>query len=223
LEPGELDYEFDAWHVGAIAAGSRAESVLRELAAKLDRRLLLVRPSDSTLWAWFGGRGKVTTKDLGSLAPTPWPPDLSLSLGEPERGLAGWRLSHRQARAAAPIASRPLPRLVRYADVPLLASALQDEVLTSSLQRLYLDPLTFERDGGATLRKTLRAYFLSNRHISSAAAGLGVSRQTVAARLRVTEERIDRPLDDCASEMDTALRLLEFRDLRNPVGVSDLA
>jgi PucR C-terminal helix-turn-helix domain len=210
LEPGELNYEFDAWHIGAIATGSRAGTVLRDLAARLDRRLLLVHPSDGTLWAWFGGHSKVTTKDFSSLAPTPWPSDLSLALGEPERGMAGWRLTHRQARAAAPIASRQLPRLVCYADVPLLASALQDEVLASSLQRLYLDPLTYERDGGAALRKTLRAYFLTGRHISSAAAALGVSRQTVAARLRTIEDRLGRALDDCASEMDTALRLLEL-------------
>ena len=94
--------------------------------------------------------------------------------------------------------------------------------MASSLQRLYLDPLTYERDGGATLRKTLRAYFLSSRHISSTAAALGVSRQTVAARLRATEERIDRSLDDCASEMDTALRMLELRDPSHPIGASDL-
>lgn len=222
LEPDGLHYEFDVWHIGVVAVGSRGEGVLRDLAAKLDRRLLLVRPSEGTLWAWLGGRGKVTTKDLRSLAPKPWPSDLSLAIGESERGMAGWRLTHHQARAAAPIASRP-PRLVRYADAPLLASALQDEILASSLQRLYLDPLTYEKDGGAALRKTLRAYFLSNQHISSTAAALGVSRQTVAARLRTTEDRIDRPLDGCASEMDTALRMLELRDPSAYSGASDLA
>jgi DNA-binding PucR family transcriptional regulator len=100
--------------------------------------------------------------------------------------------------------------MIRYSDVALLASALQDEVLASSLQRLYLDPLAYERDGGATLRHTLRAYFLACRQVSSTAAVLGVSRQTVAVRLRTIEERIGRSLDGCASEMDTALRMQEL-------------
>jgi hypothetical protein len=213
LEADELRYEFSAWHIGVIASGPGAEAVVRDLAAKLDRRLLLVRPGGGTLWAWFGGRNKVPTKSAESLIPTPWPPELSLAIGEPERGLAGWHLTHKQAKAAAPIASRPSPRLIRYADVALLASALQDEVLASSLQRLYLDPLACERDGGVALRQTLRAYFLAGRQVSSAATALGVSRQTVSIRLRTIEERIGRSLDTCASEMDTALRMQELNPL----------
>lgn len=210
LEADELTYEFDAWHIAAVARGRGAEGVLKGLAEKLDRHLLLVHPGGRTLWAWLGGRREISTKDIEGHAPSPWPSDLSLAIGESERGMAGWRLSHRQAKAAAPIALRPQPRMIRYSDVALLASALQDEVLASSLQRLYLDPLAYERDGGATLRHTLRAYFLACRQVSSTAAVLGVSRQTVAVRLRTIEERIGRSLDGCASEMDTALRMQEL-------------
>lgn len=213
LEPGELNYEFDAWHIGIVGNGPNAETVIRDLAAKLDRRLLLVRSDGGTLWAWLGGRSKVNSRGVADLAPVPWPSELSLAFGEPERGLAGWRLSHRQARAAAPIAIQPVPRMVRYADVTLLASALQDDVLSSSLQRLYLDPLANERDGGMALRQTLRAYFTAGRHVSSAASALGVSRQTVAVRLRTIEDRVGRTLDMCASEIDTALRMEELRHL----------
>jgi PucR-like helix-turn-helix protein/diguanylate cyclase with GGDEF domain len=220
LEADELQYEFDAWHIGTIACGPGAETVIRDLAAKLDRRLLLVRPGGGTLWAWFGGRSKVPTKSAESLIQTPRPPELSLAIGEPERGLAGWRLTHRQAKAAAPIASRPSPQLVRYADVALLASALQDDVLASSLQRLYLDPLLYERDGGAALRRTLRAYFVASRHVSSTAAVLRVSRQTVAVRLRTVEDWIGRSLDTCASEMDTALRMQELSHPSSPAATS---
>jgi DNA-binding PucR family transcriptional regulator len=81
------------------------------------------------------------------------------------------------------------------------------------LQRLYLDPLAYEKDGGAALRQTLRAYFMAGRHVSSTAAALGVSRQTVAVRLRTIEDRIGRSLDACASEIDTALRMQELSHL----------
>lgn len=213
LEPDELQYEFDVWHIGAIAYGPGAQAVVRELAKNLDRRLLLASPGEGEVWAWLGGRRKVTAGEAELCAPTPWPSGLSLALGEPERGIAGWRLTHRQARAALPIAQRPQARMVRYADVALLAAALHDDVLANSLQRLYLDPLAYERDGGASLRKTLRAYFSAHRNISSTAAALGVSRQTVSSRMRIIEERICRSLDICASEMDTALRLEEIGHL----------
>ena len=88
LESDELHYEFDAWHVGVIAGGPRAEGALRDLAAKLDRRLLLVCPGAGTFWAWLGGRGKVTTRELGYLAPDPWPSDLLSPSGSPS---GGWR------------------------------------------------------------------------------------------------------------------------------------
>jgi hypothetical protein len=216
LEPADLRYQFDAWHVGAVAHGPGAGVLLRELATKLDRQLLMTYPSLSIAWAWLGGRRRVTPRQFEDLAPTPWPPGLSLALGEPERGLSGWRLTHRQAAAAIPIALRPSPQMVRYADVALLATALQDDVFAISLQRLYLDPLAVERDGGSVLRRTLRAYFDSGRNVSSAAAALNLSRQTVSGRLRVVEARIGRSLDRCAPELDTALRLLDLGHLDIP-------
>jgi len=217
LEPDDLQYEFDAWHIAAIAHGPGAPATIRNLAARLDRRLLLVSPGDSMVWAWLGGQRRVSAAEVEELAPQPWPIGLSLALGEPERGMAGWRLTHRQARAALPIASRPSPRMIRYAKVSLLAAALNDEVLASSLQRHYLEPLTADRDGGIALRRTLRAYFHADRNVSSAAAVLGVSRQTVNSRLRTAEARISRSLDTCAPEMETALRLEELVHLSAPV------
>jgi DNA-binding PucR family transcriptional regulator len=116
-------------------------------------------------------------------------------------------LTHQQASAALPIALRSPEPFVRYADVALLASILQDDLLASSLRELYLDPLERERDGGEVARRTLRAYFAAERNVSSAAVALGVKRHTVTNRLRTIEQRLGRPLNDCASEVDTALRL----------------
>jgi DNA-binding PucR family transcriptional regulator len=144
------------------------------------------------------------------------PAGLFLALGEQGTGVEGWRLSHRQAKAAMAVAQRGLGRVVRYADVALLASALRDDVLASSLRDIYLAPLGNERDGGATLRETLRAYFASGRNVSSAAAKLGVTRQTVSIRLRIVEERIDRSLNSCAAETEVALRLRDLGESPPP-------
>lgn len=216
LDPVDFQYEFDAWHIGAVASGPGAAAVIREISGKLDRRLLLVRSGGGTVWAWFGGQSKVPTQDLIRFAVPIWPAGVSMALGESERGVSGWRLTHRQARAAITIALRRTPQIVRYADVALLASALHDDVLADSLQRLYLDPLAYERDGGAVLRQTLSAYFTAGRNVSSAAAALGLSRQTVNSRLRLIEQLIGCPLVTCAAEIETALRVQELGSATRP-------
>jgi DNA-binding PucR family transcriptional regulator len=129
-----------------------------------------------------------------------------VAIGEPGQGLAGWRLSHHQARAALAVAFRAESPVVRYADVAMLATVLKDELLMSSLQTLYLEPLDGGRDGGEELRQTVRAYFAADRNVSAAAASVGVTRQAVARRLRSAEERLGRPIATWGADLEIALR-----------------
>lgn len=205
----ELGYELEGWHIGVIAAGPGAERPLRTLAGTLDRRLLLLPHRGNTVWAWLGGRHKVDCADLRTAVRNEWPMPLALAMGEPGQGLPGWRLTHRQAAAALPVALRRSRTPVHYADVSLLASMLQDNVLLESLRSLYLAPLAADRDGGLSLRQTLRAYFAAERNVSSAAAALGCNRHTVTRRLERFEDRLGRPLRSCATEVEAALRLEE--------------
>lgn len=206
LDTAELEYEFDAHHLGVIAVGPAASAGLRDMARRLDCNLLLIQPIEATAWAWLGSRRPLDPRRLAKLASKSLAGSL-LAVGEPARGLAGWRLTHRQARAALPIARRDPRGPVRYSDVALLASILQDELLMTSLRLLYLDPLAEDRDGGEVLRETLRAYFSADHNVSSAAAALGVNRHTVTNRIRAIEERLGRPLSSCAPEVNAALRL----------------
>lgn len=210
LDTSELGYELEGWHLGAIAAGPGARAGLRDLAGALDRRLLACE-QEGVVWAWLGGKGRLgagealrTARKIFALE------EASLAIGEPGEGVEGWRQSHRQAKAALPIALRGSRDVVRYGEVALLTSIVRDDVLADSLHEIYLEPLSVERDGGVTLRRTLRAYFAAGQNISSAAAVLGVTRQTVKNHLRAVEERIERPLEECAAEMDTVLRLQEL-------------
>jgi hypothetical protein len=212
LDAGTLRYDLDAWHVGAIATGAGAEETLRGLAKDLDLHLLCVPNEDGALWAWFGSARRPDAEEFG-LGRRSDGSRARVITGEPARGLSGWRLSHRQAIAALPIALRLGQPHVRYADVALLASMLQDEVLLRSLTDLYLTPLAAERDGGEISRQTLRAYFSTQRNVSSAAAALGVSRKTVAIRIRKIEERLGRRVDKCAAELEAALALQSMGDL----------
>jgi hypothetical protein len=210
MDAAEIDYEFDAWHLGAIVSGGGGLGALRELARRLDRRLLHVGSDDDTVWAWFGGRRPLEPEEVDSVLSSVWPDEASLALGESASGLAGWRLTHRQAQAVLPVARRTGSGYVRYADAALLASLIQDDLLAGSLRERYLAPLASERDGGATLRETLRAFFSADRNVSSAAALLGVNRHTVTNRLRSVEERIGRSLTSSAAEIEAALRLQDL-------------
>jgi DNA-binding transcriptional ArsR family regulator len=216
LEPADFGYELASWHLGLIGRGPGAERAVSVLASRLDRHLLLVRPGQEVVWAWLGGRTRIESDEI-RLGEEEIPGEVSIAVGEPGRGIAGWRRSHRQATAALEVARRRGSRLVFYADVVLLAAALDNGVLSESLVDLYLSPLAEVSDGGSGLCRTLRAYFNASRSVSSAAVALGVSRQTVSNHLRRIEELVGRPVERCGAELETALYL---RDL-GEVGAAD--
>jgi hypothetical protein len=208
-ETSQVAYDFEGHHLAAIAKGPGAPRAVREMTKDVGRRLLAVRREEDAAWVWLGSREPLDPLQLGRRAAT-LPTRVFLAIGEPAEGLAGWRLSHRQARAALPIALRGDRSFVRYADVALLASTLRDKLLCASLRELYLEPLEAERDGGEALRETLRAYLTAERNVSSTAAALGVKRHTVTKRLRAIEKRLGRPLSACGVEVEIALGLEEL-------------
>jgi PucR-like helix-turn-helix protein/diguanylate cyclase with GGDEF domain len=206
VDTAALDYDFDGHHLGVVAAGPDALDAVRGLGDSLDCRSLVVPRGETAVWAWLGARRELDPGEVERAAAEKWG-GVSVAIGEPGAGLPGWRLTHEQARAALAVAVRRPSALIRYRDVALLASMLQDDLLSTSLCELYLVPLESVRDGGAALRETLRAYISAERNVSSAAAALGVSRPTVANRLRSIEERIGRPLNAALPGIEAALSL----------------
>ena len=134
------------------------------------------------------------------------PDRVLFTFGEPGECISGWRLSHRQAKAALPIAERGQESVVRYSEVALLASILRDDLAIASLRRLYLAPLDEAREG-ENLRVALRAYFRAGRNVSSAAAALGLNRRTLSKRLQAVERILGRSLDSLAADLEVALSL----------------
>jgi PucR C-terminal helix-turn-helix domain/GGDEF-like domain len=210
LYGSDLDYDFQGTHMGLIAVGRGAIEATRRLATALDCRLLLVPRDEHALWAWLGFRRDLDLAEFESRVLSTWPERLALAIGEPGCDLTGWRLTHHQAHAALPIAMSRSGEPIRYADVALLASILQDHLVATSLREIYLAPLESSRDGGAAARRTLRAYFTTGGNISSAAAMLDVNRRTVTNRLQGVERRLGRPLHATNIEIQAALRLDEF-------------
>jgi PucR C-terminal helix-turn-helix domain/GGDEF-like domain len=213
IDSTDLTYELEDWHIGAVAAGAGAAEALEALAGSLDRRQLLIRRDDGTIWGWLGCRREVDREQTFERISKDWPEEMRLAVGEPAKGRAGWRLTHRQARMAFPLTRPRHSPVIRYGEVALAASILQDDLLSSSLRQLYLDPLTDDRDGGQCLRATLRAYFTAERNVSSTAAALGVGRQTVRKRLQRVEAALGRDIRGCGAELEAALQLQEHADL----------
>ncbi|HET8954509.1 MAG TPA: helix-turn-helix domain-containing protein [Solirubrobacterales bacterium] len=210
LDATSLGYEFNAHHLALVATGASAVEALGTLGGRLDRRLLLTEPDTHLVWAWLGGRHELSRKELDVINTYPWPETCVLACGEPGRGLAAWRLSHRQALAALPIAQKCSDSIVHYADVALLATALQDDLLLTSLRRRYLTPLESKRDRGVLAKQTLRAYFAAAGNVTSAAAALKINRSTLRGRLKAIEALLGRTLDTVHAELELILCLEEL-------------
>ena len=111
-DTSELDYDLDdTWHLGIIANGPRAMEVVRGLADDLRRQLLCVSTGEDSVWAWVGGRRELEMARVERTLRGEDHGDVSLVLGEPRKGVAGWRLTHQEAQAALLVALRgPEPR-----------------------------------------------------------------------------------------------------------------
>lgn len=236
----DLGYELAVEHLGVIAGGTGAQDALRCVAERLDRRLLSVASSEGTIWAWLGGRRKldmsyvqrtmseleqsgaveedrVVVSDSDTSARSA---DLSFAVGEPMRGLEGWRVTHQQAQATSEVMSHKPSRFTRYADVALLAAVLKDKALAKLLIDTYLIPLEASGTNASVLRQTLRAYMAAQRNVSSAAIMLGVARSTVESRLRTVEDRIGRAPLQHSAQLEVALGLDELGVLTATTGHS---
>jgi DNA-binding PucR family transcriptional regulator len=183
---------------------------LRRLEDCLGIELLLVKCGEDSVWAWLGGRGRIEAAAVERIAAGAGLEEVSLAVGEPQHGLEGWRLSHREAAGAALVARfRPGP-VTRYADVAPEVTALQNPALADSLVERYLQPLDGLQIGGDDARRALRALFDSKHNVSSAAHRLGVHRSTVHRWRNCIEERLG-PLQEHQADIEIALRVEQLR------------
>lgn len=206
-EASDLQYPFGGTHLGIVGSGPEVSGVIRQMFRPFGSNLLLVKPELQAAWGWVAVRPDLTSADLKEVLSADSPAEVCIAVGEPAEEIDGWRLTHQQARTACSYAARSGGAFVQYASVALVASTLGDEALMSSLTRRYLEPLATGRGGGTALRETLRAYFATQGHASSAAELLGIKRHTVTNRLQTVERRLARTLSECAAELELALQL----------------
>jgi hypothetical protein len=219
VDPVGLDYPIEGSHLAVILTTDAPEAAAGSLAAALDRRLLIDEGSNGRCAVWLGGARPLDPEALDTAVATLVSEGRRLCFGEPGEGLAGWRRSRRQAEAAQLVAERGGSGAVRYRDVALEAAALRDPDLSHFLNETYVGPLSA---GHPPLAPTVQTFLELGRHASSTGAALGITRQTVTSRLRTAEERLGRPIDECATQLQTALRLSALEATRDGGGLDGL-
>lgn len=206
-DTSKLGYQLDGWHIALIASGYDPDRVLQPLSRQLGGQMLTVAADAITWWAWIRLSRVRSAAIERKLRAVPLPPGISLAIGEPGHGPAGFRQSHRDAQDAAAIGERRGQAITRYSEVALeaLATANLDQARSFVLRELG----TLARDDQRSdiLRRTLRAYFAAGQRASSTALVLGVHERTIGNRVRAVERVIGGSVLSRRAELEVALRL----------------
>jgi hypothetical protein len=207
IDSAELGYRLEQEHLAVIASGPAADMSLRDLAHRLQRRLLTVEMTDDTVWAWLGS---LRPSDLDERHETAWAQtgdQTRYAVGEPARGICGFRDSHEQALAAHRVAAHLPQRVTRYHDVALEAALLCDVQAARRFVQHELGPLTSQDARTRVLRDTLGNYLESGLNAAAAAAALHVSDRTIAYRLHSIEDLLGHRVLNRSTELAAAIRL----------------
>jgi DNA-binding PucR family transcriptional regulator len=188
---------------------SRLERVVGRLAEhyRCERAPLVIAPDDSTVWAWL----PVPSKPPPSGQGTPFTADENawVAVGDPAAGVAGFRLTHRQARQAQIVAmaadARHRTRVTESAQAGLVALMCADLDAVRAWVHHALGALAVDDDANARLRETVRSFLSAGGSYTAAAQELTLHKNTVQYRIRKAEDTRGRPLSDGRLDVEVAL------------------
>lgn len=219
----ETGYRLDQFHIAAIVWSTRPEAdpgelrvledVIRGLAARWGAGSppIVTAVDRTTAWAWIPCGRKPRPVDLAQVqALAGRAGACRIALGLPAAGVAGFRRSHEQARAARTVALASgdrTPPAVSFGDqgVAIVALLAKDIDSTRIWVSEVLGRLACNDESAALQRETLRVFFQTGENYGHTAELLNLHRNTVKYRLgKVFDEgRIPTAYD----RMDVALAL----------------
>jgi DNA-binding PucR family transcriptional regulator len=220
-----LRHEVDRVHVAAIAwldaheegrnTQAMLEAAIRDLAVAIGNQKPLVHPLGIlSVAAWISSHSDVPSKVLDELRfRTATAPGVRVAVGEPARGLAGFRTSHVEALEAqrvAVLAGRPAGSVTRYNSISLRAIATVDMDQSRAFVRRELGRLGAGDETTRRLAATLRTYLDENCSRGRTAKRLHIHENTVAYRIRQAEEILGRSLEKRTLELRAALSLVDL-------------
>lgn len=201
-----LGYDLRRHHLGVVLWASptpedpqvipRLERAAAAIAARLDAGRPLILPVDSSMmWAWIGRDTEVARNDLDALTIGRNPDEVSIALGAPGQGVAGFRRTHRDAVDTARVSvvsQRRAGATLAFHQVQLAALLASDPDRTRRFVRERLRGLALDDDESARLRATLAIYLEENGSRLATAKRIGVHTNTVANRIRKCRELLER-------------------------------
>lgn len=137
---------------------------------------------------------------------------VQVAVGGLGSGLDGFRTSHEEARRArrvARLAPRGAPSVTRFEDVALVDLLSRDLPAAQAFVAVELGGLASGDERARELREFMLVYLTAGDSHTSAAAMLGVHRNTARQRLQRAEELRGRPVTRHRSELLAALVLVE--------------
>lgn len=207
-----------AW-LGAHEEGRNTQAVLeaaiREIAAAIGNQKPLIYPLGIlSVAAWISSHSDVPSKVLDELRfRTATAPGVRVAIGEPARGIAGFRSSYLEAVEAqriARLAGRPAGGVTRYNNVSLRAIATADVDQARVFVQRELGRLGSADETTRRLAATLRTYLDENCSRGRTAKRLHIHENTVAYRIRQAEELLGRSLEKRTLELRVALALSDL-------------
>ena len=220
-----LRHELQRVHVAAIAwldvheegrnTLALLEAAIRDIAAAIGSQHPLVQPLGTlSAAAWVSTKTDVPTKVLDELRfRTATAPGVRVAIGEPARGIAGFRESHVEALEAqriARMAGRSEGSITRYRDISLRALATANIEQARAFVARELGPLASRDETTQRLAATVRTYLDENGSRGRAARRLNVHENTVAYRLKQAEEVLGRSVDKRTLELRVALAVADL-------------
>ncbi|WP_162603197.1 PucR family transcriptional regulator [Rhodococcus oxybenzonivorans] len=218
-----LGYRLNQYHIGVIAWTVRSERPDDELShhegavIALARHLgisghTLFEPRDEhTGWAWLplGQQDNLDLEKFASIT-TNWDQPVSVAVGAPQKGVAGFVRTHSQANQARTVAQAsrvPTPRIISIADIGAVALMCSDLSATRAWVADVLGPLAADDPAAEDLRTTLREFLRAGGSYAATATALHMHRNSVVYRIHKIEDQLGRNVRERRLELENALEL----------------
>jgi DNA-binding PucR family transcriptional regulator len=216
-----LAYELRRHHLGAVlwvppgddqgATMLRLQTAAADIAAEVGPGRALILPQSPTrIWAWVGMSSTPADGAVEGLATRRRTDGVSVAVGEPDYGIAGFTRTHNDAADAAGVAALAnfaAGRVTLYRSVRVAALFARDPDRTRRFVRGQLGSLAADDDESARLRATLMVYLEERGSRVATAERLGIHPNTVANRVRASRALLAHDLAESRVELRIALRL----------------
>jgi hypothetical protein len=215
-----LGHSLQHWQTAGVvwadAPDARTTTAMADISLALGRALgapppLTVVAGIRDLWFWAASPRQPDLAALTDLEEKLDQLGLRLAVGMPRLGVAGFRSSHAEARAAQGLALRAAaaPRLVRYPDVELLCLLADQPELMNRMVAREVGPLAGADKNLGLLRETVLTHF-KTFNFEATAEALFVHKNTVRYRIARAEELLGHPLTERSTSVELALRWIAY-------------